>query len=548
MKVKSSAMATQQRRTRSRSAAKARRKKQNLAMLKVIAGIIGMIVIVAGFSTMINNRPLTPTVRNNTSTRQGAETLRTQEGVYFEGVNISRMTRDEVRSAIDRWVQSASWDLTLSCQGNIIPLEKCLHCTDSLLDEIFDKGSGFAPVTTAADAQGEQASALTGEEGDAEGTLAEETVAETADPNIYFTAESLFDEDAARAQIAAQEGKFDTTPVNSVLTGFDREYEVLTFSESAPGYVLDTESTLALVRDQVESRNYSGTIEAVYNAVEPEFTEEKARSEYSMIGTFTTGMAYDENRVHNIKLACDTLTGVMIKPGEIFSFNDYIGATTEDKGYKDAGAFQNGKVVKEPGGGVCQVSSTLYNALIRAGLTVTERHHHSMPVTYVTLGMDAMVYYPSSDLKFFNNSDGTIVLFMLYFEETCNAYVYGKPILGEGITKELASQTLEVIDAKPVYVEDPTLKPGEEVIEGGNLAGAKVETWLITYEYGTEIDREYLHTSTYQPMSATIRRNTTKVEETKEDTTKEDTTKETGEKENNEAETTEGEHDSESDE
>ena len=116
MKVKSSAMATQQRRTRSRSAAKARRKKQNLAMLKVIAGIIGMIVIVAGFSTMINNRPLTPTVRNNTNTRQGAETLRTQEGVYFEGVNISRMTRDEVRSAIDRWVQSASWDLTLSCQ------------------------------------------------------------------------------------------------------------------------------------------------------------------------------------------------------------------------------------------------------------------------------------------------------------------------------------------------------------------------------------------------------------------------------------------------
>ena len=124
------------------------------------------------------------------------------------------------------------------------------------------------------------------------------------------------------------------------------------------------------------------------------------------IASFTSTL-YDneENRVYNISKACDILNGVTITNGSEFSFNNTIGPMGEENGYKLAKGFDDdGKLIDIPGGGMCQVSSTLYNVALMANLEITERHPHSRRVYYVPVDKDATVYYPSLDLKFINNT------------------------------------------------------------------------------------------------------------------------------------------------
>lgn len=118
--------------------------------------------------------------------------------------------------------------------------------------------------------------------------------------------------------------------------------------------------------------------------------------------TTTLGETYD-GRVNNIILSSIAIDRIRIAPGEEFSFNDVVGVATPEKGYEKATIFLDGEKVKDYGGGICQVSSTLYNAALEAGLEITERHPHSMKVTYVPEGRDAATSMGSKDLKFINN-------------------------------------------------------------------------------------------------------------------------------------------------
>lgn len=128
------------------------------------------------------------------------------------------------------------------------------------------------------------------------------------------------------------------------------------------------------------------------------------------IASFTSTL-YDneENRVFNITKACQSLNGVVIEPGQEFSFNDTIGPMGEENGYLKATGFDSqGKIIQVSAGGMCQVSSTLYNVALLANLEITERHPHSRRVYYVPADKDATVYYGSLDLKFINNTDEKI--------------------------------------------------------------------------------------------------------------------------------------------
>lgn len=117
----------------------------------------------------------------------------------------------------------------------------------------------------------------------------------------------------------------------------------------------------------------------------------------------------DENRVYNIGLAIEKINGKIIKKGEVFSFNDTVGAMGEKQGYKKAVGFDsNGKKIQVFGGGMCQISSTVYNAALISNLEIVERHPHSKRVYYVPKNKDATIYYGSLDLKFKNNTDNDI--------------------------------------------------------------------------------------------------------------------------------------------
>jgi vancomycin resistance protein YoaR len=126
---------------------------------------------------------------------------------------------------------------------------------------------------------------------------------------------------------------------------------------------------------------------------------------------FTTEFSPDAaNRNHNITLAAKAINGVAVRPGEVFSYNETVGPTSKARGYKLSQIFKNGRKLKGYGGGVCQVSSTLYNAVDAAGMQIVERHPHSRKVSYVPPGRDAATSYGSSDFKFKNTQPYPIVI------------------------------------------------------------------------------------------------------------------------------------------
>ena len=156
-----------------------------------------------------------------------------------------------------------------------------------------------------------------------------------------------------------------------------------------------------------------------------------------------------KDRNENIRLACAAINGTILQPGEEFSFNKMTGNRTTEKGYKPAGAYSNGVVVQEPGGGVCQVSSTLYNAVVFAGLKTTERHAHTYEPSYVTPGEDAMVSYDGyagPDLRFVNNSKTAVGIKAAYSNQTLTVSIYGNPILEDGVTVSMHSEKIKELD------------------------------------------------------------------------------------------------------
>jgi vancomycin resistance protein YoaR len=146
-------------------------------------------------------------------------------------------------------------------------------------------------------------------------------------------------------------------------------------------------------------------------STEPKITN----ADLSPLGTlrsayFTNYASSSSNRKSNLALAASKLDGHLLKPGEVFSYNNRVGPRTESRGWKTAHQFQDGQIVDGIGGGVCQSSSTLYNAVLMGGLKIVERHNHSLPVAYLSPARDASVSYGHLDFKFANNTDGPLYI------------------------------------------------------------------------------------------------------------------------------------------
>jgi len=186
-----------------------------------------------------------------------------------------------------------------------------------------------------------------------------------------------------------------------------RENGAFLVTPSRMGQQMDLEVTLErLTRDyRVDNRR----LEAVYKPLLPRVQEADLRCDLSPLAEFTTRFpAHKQNRTTNLSLALSRLRGAVVLPGEVFSFNHEVGERTHKGGYRIADIFANHEIVPGIGGGVCQVSTTLYGAVRRAKLKVVERHRHSLPVPYVPLGQDATVAYPRRDLKFLNNTPNAL--------------------------------------------------------------------------------------------------------------------------------------------
>lgn len=271
------------------------------------------------------------------------------------------------------------------------------------------------------------------------------------------------------------------------------------------GVKVDTESLV----EKVEENYASGEREIIVPTIEQsaKVTEDvlKDNMKNHLVSKYVSPMiGVNPNRDFNVTLAAKKINGSVILPNEEFSFLSKTGDITYEKGYKSAKVFSNGRIILDAGGGVCQVSSALYNAVMMAGLTVTERHNHGMPVGYVPPSRDATIYFPGLDFKFKNPSKSPLTL---------KAYVQGKNLVIEFYGEkpefeyEITSRVVRTVAPKTVYDKNPSLKQGQQVVKDSGANGYVSEATLIKKKDGVVISRTSLGQDSYRAPSRIVEYN-----------------------------------------
>ncbi len=276
--------------------------------------------------------------------------------------------------------------------------------------------------------------------------------------------------------------------------------EWFVYSEPEKGVETDPDALWKSVQSLLKEQA-SVMIEIPKSEVEPTTTLEDLKNITQPIlkEPFKTSMVRNENREHNVRLACSMINGTVLMPGEIFSMNETTGERTEEAGFKKANVIVGGNRL-EPGiaGGVCQVSGTLFNAAVRADLEIVERYHHSFELGYLTRGRDATVNYGTADLRFKNTTDYPIYISMYTIDRVVYAQIYGEP-LADGMTIELYVKTTQTVNPGPtIFVADSTVTYGQTEVYGAHT-GIKCTTYKDYYDAdGKLIERVELHRDYYR--------------------------------------------------
>lgn len=217
----------------------------------------------------------------------------------------------------------------------------------------------------------------------------------------------------------------------------------------------------------------------------------------------------DVNRSTNLELACEKINDVIVLPGETFSYNKTLGERSKAAGYKTAKVYENGEVVDGIGGGICQISSTLYNAVLKANLEIVERRNHQFITSYVEEGRDATVAYGVTDFKFKNSRKYAIKIKASASNGVATIEIFG---IKEEVEYQISfdTKTISTIPYTVKYIDDNTLKTGTEVVKQKGANGIVTETYLIKSLNGKVVSNTLLSKDTYSAMQRIVLRGTKK--------------------------------------
>ena len=452
-----------------RSSGYHRKKGPNYKII-AIAGVV-LIVFITGISLALKGKGSNTDIAGTETVIESESETEMQKEVQVDGISITGMSKSEAKAAI---LKEFPWSMTVEYDSDQYKVTDLMaEKVDALLDEIYKDGS---------------------------------------DPQESYTLDTSGLDEKVKAEAAACGAKWDKKAKNGSIDKFDAASGKFVFAGEENGFAIDQDKLAADISQALKDKKFDAKITATGSDVAPEISAASAKEKYKTISSFTTNTTANQNRNTNVRLAAEAINGTVIKPGQEFSFNGTVGQRTEAKGYKGAAAYNNGEVVQEIGGGVCQVSTTLYNAVFKAGLTISSRRYHTFEPSYVTPGRDATVSWDQPDFKFINNSSTAIGLRASYADQKVTVSVYGIPILEDGITWDLDSKKVEDLGTpNPTYEEDQTLQPGEEVIKSKGSAGSRWETYKVVYKNGKEISRELDHKTTYKGHTPVVRRNSTGV-------------------------------------
>lgn len=282
----------------------------------------------------------------------------------------------------------------------------------------------------------------------------------------------------------------------SVVFNPDGEGEVFVFKEESLGRQVDVDNLALYIKDNFDN-NSNNKIVIPTIAIQPSITKKELEGLVQLRSEFSTSIVNSQaGRKHNVSYALKSFNGLVVLPDEQVSFNKVTGERTFNSNYHDAIIISNGQYVQGKGGGVCQASTTLYNALIRADVQIDKVSNHSIPVKYVPLAFDAMVNDTSSDLIFTNNTGSTLYFMTGADDEKVWVKIFGTP-LENGLTIETKTETIRDIpkgdkiipDTKGEYT-DKILYKGEYYRIKYPLDGKECIGYLMYYKDGELVDQK----------------------------------------------------------
>ena len=470
----------------------------------VVIAVLAVVIVVIGTSVRRMEE-------EKAAARQRAEEIHAKvtsadgvfcSGVYVDGIHLGGMTPQQAKDAVETQVQqrSGSWYARLTYGENwkLITADMINFTTDvnGVLQEAWNQGH-------------------TGDENQryADMLRLEQT------PYQAYTAQPSGDTRAIDEVLATVKNLIDTPAQDAYLAGVNKEdlsYPFV-FADEVYGLVLDTEPLRQKLYQMVSTLE-SGDVEIIPDRIEPAVRKADLMKKYTLRATATTRIhsSSTENRNNNIRHAfSDFVNGYRLEPGQSFSFNKVVGMRTQERGFFPADEIVSGEMVEGYGGGVCQASTTIYQAALCAGLQIVTRQPHSEKVKYAELGQDATVYLSKNrnkDFVFKNTTDSDIWIFATVEKDPerkgknnlrTRVDIYGED-MGD-VWYKLESVITETVDPpEPEYRKDKksqyvTYQDEKPYLYSEAQPGYKVDVYLVDSRSGS---KSYLYTDEYSPKRA----------------------------------------------
>ena len=409
------------------------------------------------------------------------------KGVSIDKLDVSGMTREEALAALESYEKNlGGQSIKLGIGDNVIEAKLSdLGVTfdnEDLVDEAIGVGHAGNIVKRYKDQKDLQHSGKT------------------------FPLSWQTNEDTVRTYVENNCTKYDKKAQNASLT---RENGAFNFVAGTEGLELNVDSAVRTISDYLENSCTSDNTEVLNletQVTEPEGSAEELANIKDLLGSFTTSFSTSgSNRCKNVSSGASHINGTVLYPGEEFSAYETVSPFTEANGYAMAGSYLNGEVVDSMGGGICQVSTTLYNAVLRAELNVTERSPHSMTVHYVDLSEDAAIAGTYKDFKFVNSTE-----YPIYIEgyttsdKKITFNIYGKETRDKNRTISFESQMVSETPATTILQEGAGQGIGYKAVSSKGSSGYVAELYKIVKVNGVETDRIKVNKSTYKGTNRVV--------------------------------------------
>lgn len=415
----------------------------------------------------------------HTQAAMAAEETTIENGISIGNVNVGGMTEEQAVSAVEEYVDGLM-DTTFTLKGESGSIQMTAEDmgvtadTDTAVQEAMAVGHAGSLINRYKTLQDLKKKKL--------------VLDMHLSVNKQATAEKIYE-------------SADDLAVGAVDNGLKRVNGTFEFVKGKEGVEVDVVNSVYAINDFL-AQGWDGSnneIDLVTKKVEPRGDEKELAEITDLIGSYTTNFASSSaGRAKNVITGVSKVDGTILYPGEEFDLAKTVSPFTQENGYELAGSYQNGTVVESFGGGICQVATTLYNAVIRAELEITMRFNHSMLVHYVEPSMDAAIAGNYKDLKFKNNLDAPV-----YIEGYCSGgiiyfNVYGKETRPSNREISFESETVSKTDPKVQFTMDASLTAGSVSVTQSGQSGCIAQLWKIVKVDGKQQSRDLFNKSNYQ--------------------------------------------------